>query len=70
MPLFHTLTCQERCPPSYVPAPITVHRVGAPLSQAQMTTYDFQLRLNLIRAKSAHQQPETNSKDGLGLGWV
>lgn len=70
MPLFHTLTCQERCPPSNVPDLTTVHGVGAPLSQAQLTICDFQLRLNLIHAHLAHQQPEANSKDGLGLGWV
>lgn len=68
MPLFHTLTCQGRCPPSNVPDLTTVHGVGAPLSQAQMTICDFQLRLNLVHPNSAHQQPETKSKDGLGWG--
>lgn len=71
MPLFHTLTRRERCPPSYVPDFTTVHGVGAPpLNQALMTICDLQLQLNLIHAKSAHQQPEMNSRDGMGLGWV
>lgn len=33
-----------------------------------MTICDLQLRLNLTHAKSAHQQPEMNSKGGMGLG--
>ncbi|CAK6438068.1 unnamed protein product [Pipistrellus nathusii] len=33
-----------------------------------MTICDLQLRLNLTHAKPAHQQPEMNSKDGMGLG--
>lgn len=69
MPLFHTLTCQERCPPSYVPALTAVHGVGAPLHQAQRTICDLQLRLNLAHAKSAHRQPEMNiARTGWGWG--